>query len=268
MRASATSSRGGSAAADRGDRVAARRAAARTGSCCSTGRTARSARAIRSTRRPARRRRRPRRRRWSSCSSTSRSSSRRSATHPADDLVTALAHAEVDGSRLPPLDLLAYCLIIVVAGNETTRNATSGGMLALVEHPSEIAKLQRNPALLASARRGDPALDESDHPLRAHRHARTSSCAARRSARASSSRSSTRRRIATRKCSTTPFTFRVDRDPNRHLAFGIGEHFCARRARRAARAARWRSSYLAAAARRARARRPRRSACARRWSAA
>ena len=52
------------------------------------------------------------------------------------------------------MDVLAWCLIIVVAGNETTRNGTSGGMLAFIEHPDQLRKLQREPELLA------PALEE------------------------------------------------------------------------------------------------------------
>ena len=57
------------------------------------------------------------------------------------------------------MDVLAYCLIIVVAGNETTRNATTGGMLAFIEHQEELRKLQANPSLLALGDRGGGALD-------------------------------------------------------------------------------------------------------------
>ena len=49
------------------------------------------------------------------------------------------------------MDVMAWCLIIVVAGNETTRNGTSGGMLAFVENPDQLRKLQRDPSLLPSA---------------------------------------------------------------------------------------------------------------------
>jgi cytochrome P450 len=77
---------------------------------------------------------------------------------PADDLVTLFARAEIDGKPaeidgkpLPPMDVLAWCLIIVIAGNETTRNATSGGMLAFIEHPEELRRLQADPALLPGA---------------------------------------------------------------------------------------------------------------------
>src|SRR5262245_5795862 len=70
---------------------------------------------------------------------------------PADDLVSLFARLEIDGKPIPFEDVLTWCLIIVVAGNETTRNATSGGMLALVEHQEQMRKLQRDPGLLPDA---------------------------------------------------------------------------------------------------------------------
>jgi len=51
---------------------------------------------------------------------------------PRDDMVSVLVSAQVGGAPLPPLDLLSYYFLLVVAGNETTRNAASGGLLALV----------------------------------------------------------------------------------------------------------------------------------------
>ena len=46
---------------------------------------------------------------------------------PRDDIVSVLAQARIDGERIPPLELLSYFLVLVVAGNETTRNSASGG---------------------------------------------------------------------------------------------------------------------------------------------
>ena len=70
---------------------------------------------------------------------------------PGDDLISLFAHLEVDGERIPEIDVLTFCLIIVIAGNETTRNGTTGGMLAFIEHPDEMRKLVRNPRLIDSA---------------------------------------------------------------------------------------------------------------------
>ena len=70
---------------------------------------------------------------------------------PADDLVTLFTTLEYEGKPIPPMDVLTWCLIIVVAGNETTRNATTGGMLALIEHQDQLRKLQAEPELMRSA---------------------------------------------------------------------------------------------------------------------
>ena len=61
--------------------------------------------------------------------------------HPTDDLTSALMHAEVDGQRLTTQELGSFFVLLVAAGNETTRNAISHGMKALTDHPGERAKL-------------------------------------------------------------------------------------------------------------------------------
>ncbi len=145
---------------------------------------------------------------------------------PKDDLISAFTQAEVDGQPLPPLDVLAYCFIIVVAGNETTRNATSGGLLALIEHPAELAKLQRNPSLLPS---GIEEILRWSSPI--IHFARTATADA--EIRGQQIRAGDQLALfypsANRdeEVFDDPYAFRVDRQPNRHLAFGIGEHFCA-----------------------------------------
>ncbi len=145
--------------------------------------------------------------------------------NPADDLVTIFANAEVDGKPLPPMDVLAWCLIIVVAGNETTRNGTTGGMLAFIEHQRELRRLQANPALL------HPAVEEvlrwtspiihfgrtatRDVELRGRRIREGEALAL---FYPSANRDE--------EVFDEPFTFKIDRKPNNHLAFGVGEHFC------------------------------------------
>src|SRR5207245_7334707 len=59
--------------------------------------------------------------------------------HPADDLTTLLMQAEVDGEHLTAAELGSFFVLLVVAGNETTRNAISHGMKALTDHPEERA---------------------------------------------------------------------------------------------------------------------------------
>ena len=71
--------------------------------------------------------------------------------NPKDDLVTVLMNAEVEGEKLTELEFDLFFLLLAVAGNETTRNLISGGMLALIEHPDERARLLRDRSLLPSA---------------------------------------------------------------------------------------------------------------------
>src|SRR5690606_226159 len=54
--------------------------------------------------------------------------------NPRDDIVSLIANAEVDGDRLDDMEFAMFWLMLVVAGNETTRNALSGAVIALVEH--------------------------------------------------------------------------------------------------------------------------------------
>jgi cytochrome P450 len=70
---------------------------------------------------------------------------------PRDDFATVLTHAEGDGQPISTHELLSYFILLIVAGNETTRNATSVGLLALMENRGELEKLRRHPELLPSA---------------------------------------------------------------------------------------------------------------------
>jgi cytochrome P450 len=70
---------------------------------------------------------------------------------PREDVLSKLALAEVDGVPLTDVELGAFCLTLLVAGNETTRNLISGGMRALLEHPAQWEKLCADPSLLPGA---------------------------------------------------------------------------------------------------------------------
>ena len=144
---------------------------------------------------------------------------------PEDDFITFFTQMRVDGEELPFMDILAWCLIIVVAGNETTRNGTSGGMLAFIENQDELRKLQANPGLLDSAieevvRWSTPIIHfartaSQDYQLRGKTIEKDQSVAL---FYPSANRDE--------EVFEDPFTFRIDRKPNRHLGFGVGEHFC------------------------------------------
>jgi cytochrome P450 len=74
------------------------------------------------------------------------------AAQTADDtLVARLRDAEVDGQRLDDSEILVFFGLLVFAGNDTTRNTTSSGMLALLEHPDQLAALREDPALIPQA---------------------------------------------------------------------------------------------------------------------
>ncbi len=145
--------------------------------------------------------------------------------NPADDLATLFTQMEIDGKKLELMDQLAWCLIIVVAGNETTRNGTSGGMLAFVEHPDQIRLLQQKPELLPTAvdeavRWSTPIIHfartaAADFELRGKQIRKGDALAL---FYPSANRDE--------EVFEDPFEFRIDRQPNHHLGFGIGEHFC------------------------------------------
>lgn len=69
----------------------------------------------------------------------------------ADDLLSVLVAAEVDGERLTDQDLLQFCLLLLVAGNETTRNLIALGTLALINNPEQFRLLREHPELMPSA---------------------------------------------------------------------------------------------------------------------
>jgi cytochrome P450 len=144
---------------------------------------------------------------------------------PQDDLMSELIHASLDGRPLSEPQLLAYCELMVEAGNETTRNAISGGLLAFCEHRGEWDRLRSRPELLPDAveeilRWVTPInhftrTATGDYELRGAKIRAGEQVAL---FYASANRDE--------EVFADPFAFRVDRRPNRHLAFGIGEHVC------------------------------------------
>lgn len=144
---------------------------------------------------------------------------------PRDDLVSILANARIDGEPLPVFELMSYYLLLVVAGNETTRNATSGGLLALIENPDQLELVRRNPGLVKPlveevlrwtspvihfCRTPNEDVEIGDKKVRAGERLVLFYPSANRD----------------EAVFDEPARFRVERRPNRHVAFGIGEHFC------------------------------------------
>ncbi|MEX2237813.1 MAG: cytochrome P450 [Dehalococcoidia bacterium] len=142
-----------------------------------------------------------------------------------DDLVQTLIDSKVDGEPLTDEEILFFCYLLILAGNETTRNAISGGMLAFFENPDQLQKLRANPALLPSA---------TEEILRYISPVTHMTRAATRDTELRGKQIKTGDKVAlwypsaNRDAHVFPDadTFNIERSPNDHLAFGIGEHFC------------------------------------------
>ena len=145
--------------------------------------------------------------------------------NPRDDLVSTLMHAEVDGERLSRAEFSAFFLLLLVAGNETTRNLISGGMLALIEHPEERARLMADRSLLATA------IEEMLRwvsPVNVFQRTATHDTELHGQKIREGERVALFYASANRDAEVFPDPDRFDiaRRPNDHLAFGIGPHFC------------------------------------------
>jgi len=145
--------------------------------------------------------------------------------HPTNDITSIVANAKIKGESIPQFEMLSYYFLLVVAGNETTRNATTGGLQAFIEHPGEWQKLKRNPSLIDSAveeivRWTTPVIQfartaSADTEIRGQKiRAGESVCLFYPSANRDE------------EVFERPFEFDISRNPNPHIAFGIGEHFC------------------------------------------
>ncbi len=144
---------------------------------------------------------------------------------PRDDLVSALMGAEVDGERLSEQSFDGFFLLLLVAGNETTRNLISGGMLALMENPAERARLLAEPSLLPTA------IEEMLRwvtPVSHFRRTATRDVEVRGRKIREGDKVVIFYPSANRdeEVFADGDRFDVGRSPNDHLTFGIGEHFC------------------------------------------
>jgi cytochrome P450 len=145
---------------------------------------------------------------------------------PRDDLISVLAHVEIEGRRLCDAELAMFLVQLLVAGNETTRNLVSGGLVALAERPPDWERLRRDRALVPTAveemlrwttpvvsfmrtatrdtELGGQAVAEGEPVLMLY---------------ASANRDE-------RQFGASADRFDIGRDPNHHVAFGFGTHFC------------------------------------------
>jgi cytochrome P450 len=144
---------------------------------------------------------------------------------PRDDMLSALIAAEEAGDKLNEEELLATCILLLVAGHETTVNLIGNGTLALLRHPAELRRLRDDPGIIGTA---VEELLRFDGPVQ-------------RTARIPSEDIVVGGRTIPKGEMVMPFLGAADRDPaqfpdpqrldltradNRHIAFGLGIHFC------------------------------------------
>jgi cytochrome P450 family 142 subfamily A polypeptide 1 len=144
---------------------------------------------------------------------------------PTDDLMSVLVHAEVDGDRLDADEVLHESLLILVGGDETTRHVVSGGMEQLLLHPEQHKLLLHDPGKIPVAveemlrwvspiknmcRTVAHDVEFMGEQLRAGQKCMLLYESANRD----------EERFA------DPYRFDVERQPNEHVAFGFGSHYC------------------------------------------
>jgi len=144
---------------------------------------------------------------------------------PREDLISALSKAEVDGERLSEYELVQFCKLLLGAGQETTKNLIANAIVCFMDHPDAMERLKREPSLMPKAieealrylppvwflfrqTRSDIELGGQHIPANQIVLAWT----------ASANHDTAQFR--------NPDRFDIEREPNRHLAFGHGVHFC------------------------------------------
>lgn len=145
--------------------------------------------------------------------------------NPTDDLASTIANATLDGEPLSDIDTVSYYAIIAAAGHDTSSASISGGMHALLQNPDQLARLQNDMSLMPLAveemvRWTTPVKEfmrtaQQDYEIRGVRIAKGESVLL---SYVSGNRDED--------VFVDPFRFDVGRDPNKHIAFGYGVHFC------------------------------------------
>ncbi len=147
-------------------------------------------------------------------------------TRPLDDLVTALVQAHASADRLSDDELVSMIFLLIIAGHETTVNLIASGMLALLQHPAQMQKLRDNPELIK------PAVEEL---LRFTAPVETATERFTREDVTISGVTIPKGSLVLAAIASAnrdesqfdhPDDLDIAREPNKHLAFGMGIHFC------------------------------------------
>lgn len=145
--------------------------------------------------------------------------------NPQDDAASIIANAQIDGKPIGHLEAMSYYIIVATAGHDTTSSATSGGMLALTQDQDQLAKLKADPSLVNSA------VDEMIRwttPVKHFVRTATEDYELRGQQIRAGDALMLHYPSANRdeEVFDDPFSFKVDRSPNKHIAFGYGPHLC------------------------------------------
>ena len=144
---------------------------------------------------------------------------------PGEDLISGLLEASIDGEHLSQIELLGFCVLLLVAGNETTTNLLGNAMLTFGEHPEQWEELRANPELIPQAieevlryrspvqsmfrfSRAEAVFQGKKLPANSHVIAWIGSA------------------NHDGSLFPQPETFDIMRTPNKHIAFGHGIHYC------------------------------------------
>jgi cytochrome P450 len=145
--------------------------------------------------------------------------------HPTEDLASAIANARIDGEPLSDIETVSYYLIVATAGHDTTSATISGGLHALIENPDQLQRLGENLDIMPLATeemiRWVTPVKEFMRTAAEDTTLRGVPIAAGESVLLSYVSGNRDEDVF-----EDPFRFDVGRDPNKHLAFGYGVHFC------------------------------------------
>ena len=144
---------------------------------------------------------------------------------PAEDLTTLMLSVEVDGEAMTDVQFGSFFVQIVTAGNDTTRTMLSSGLLALLQHPDQLAELRADPTLIPDA---VEEILRWANPLHYFRRTATADTELGGVTIHAGDKVAMIYTSANRDETVflRPHDFDIHRDPNPHLSFGTGEHFC------------------------------------------
>ncbi len=145
--------------------------------------------------------------------------------NPTEDLSSAIANARIDGEPLSDIETVSYYLIVATAGHDTTSATISGGLHALLENPDQLRRLRDDPGLMPRA------TEEMIRWVTPVRHFMRTAAADTmvRGVPIAAGESVLLSYVSANRDEDVfddPFRFDVGREPNKHVAFGYGVHFC------------------------------------------